>query len=1111
MIVEQHAHGSYRQMALSATVLMCAVISCVMAVPACADSRKAEIVPQIGHAGAIQSIATSADGRLLISGSFDRSAKLWDADSGTLLRTLQGHTEPVSAVAFSPDGRFAITASHDKTTKLWEATSGQLVRTFSHSGEYDRVLSVAYSPDGRAVASGTLGGTLRVWEVTTGAVVQTMKVNGGISSLAFSSDGRHILSSDDKTLRLWNATTGALIRSFSGHSENVHAVAISRDGSRLASGGSDHSVKIWDARTGQLVFTLVEQEPGNATIKGSMEHARRRVHSVAISPDGSRVASGSLDTTIKLWDISTGKLLRKSTPSSGMAATFSSDGNFIFTGGTDEKVRRWDARDLRLTKTFEGMSQLRAESIFTAEGAKVLSLMGRRLIRWDITSGRLAQAVDFDYEGNLLAVSPDGASLLIRGGDTAALWDVGSGKILKEFKGHSTGAGFSGFWSASFSADGRLMLSGGYDKTAVLWDVGSGRAIRSFDGHSAGERFFDAAQVALSQDSMRVAVGGFKTARIFETTTGRLLHTLIGHTGGIRAVAFSHDGAKLVTAGDDATARIWDPHSGKLLRTLQGHSGQISFVTFSRDGARILTASVDTTIKLWDGRSGLLIRNFGGHSAQVRFASFAADEKRIVTSSLDGTTGIWELATGQRIVTFATGARDEWLAMTSSGFFTGSGTGGQLLQVVRGFDATSTDQVHQSLFNPDLVRAALAGDPEDEVRSAAEFINLDKVLDSGPPPSVTITSPVDGSQSQSDVATMQVRVVDRGKGIGRIEWRVNGVTAAVGSGSSLAQQLALDPGENLIEVVAYNASNLLASPPARTTIKFTAPAGQTRPNLYVLAIGINAYKDRGAKGHPGSTFAELVLAKRDAETFASDMARAAAGQYGQVKVITALDAEATKDNLGKLIDRIAREVHPRDTFILFAAAHGYSIDGRYYLIPQDYDGGVDPAALAQHAIDQGMLQDWLGNRIKARKAVVLLDTCESGALIAGHSRARTDIASEAVIGRLHEATGRPVLAASALGQYAYEDSENKLGVKHGLFTWAVLQALRHGDTNGNKLIELSELVAYVQDQVPKLAAQLGGVGMTKSAMGGATTTSDVKQQARIGSRGEDFVLTRRLQ
>ena len=314
-------------------------------------------------------------------------------------------------------------------------------------------------------------------------------------------------------------------------------------------------------------------------------------------------------------------------------------------------------------------------------------------------------------------------------------------------------------------------------------------------------------------------------------------------------------------------------------------------------------------------------------------------------------------------------------------------------------------------------------------------------------------------------------------------------------------------------MVAYNATNILASPPARTTIKFTGAVDQVKPKLHILAVGINKYVDQGGVV-PGSTssvgFGPLSLAVKDATSLAEDLKRAAKAQYTDVRVAVALDQDATREKLQETVDKLAADIEPRDTFVFFAAAHGISENGRFYLIPQDYMGGADPAALESRAIGQDRLQDWFANRIKARRAVILLDTCESGALVAGHLRSRTDSAvSEAGVGRLHEATGRPVLAAAALGQFAYEGRIGRSGVRHGLFTYALLDALRNADKNRNALIELSELVAHVQSLVPKLAADLGGIG--RAAFNFEMLRPTVRQTARFGSRGEDFALVGRLQ
>ena len=218
-----------------------------------------------------------------------------------------------------------------------------------------------------------------------------------------------------------------------------------------------------------------------------------------------------------------------------------------------------------------------------------------------------------------------------------------------------------------------------------------------------------------------------------------------------------------------------------------------------------------------------------------------------------------------------------------------------------------------------------------------------------------------------------------------------------------------------------------------------------------------------------------------------------------MRVRTALDAEATPAGLDRIFREMSSGIGPRDTFVFYAAAHGYSSGGHYYLIPQDYQGGPDPAALVSRAIGQERLQDWIANRIEAKKAIILLDTCKSGALTNGYAHSRVDApASEAALGRLHEATGRPVLTAAAAGKPAFEGYQG-----HGVFTWALLDALHHGDSDGNGIIELSELVAHVQNAVPRISAELNGRGLVRSA-------TDSRQSAHFGSVGEDFALVNRL-
>ena len=250
---------------LIALVVLCAWLGTALA----QDQSKPAVFPQLGHSWPVLSIAFSPDGKVLASGSRDETVKLWDVASGRQLRTLSGHGSWVNSIAFSPDGKVLASGSGDKTIKLWDVASGRELRSLS--GHTDWVFSVAFSPDGKVLASGSY----------------------------------------DSTIKLWDVASGSELRTLSGHTDKVTSVAFSPDGKVLASGGEDKTIKLWDAASGRELRTLNgEPKRQEENSMAQVEGVTNWVHSVAFSPDGKVVASGSQDNTIKFWDVASGSELR---------------------------------------------------------------------------------------------------------------------------------------------------------------------------------------------------------------------------------------------------------------------------------------------------------------------------------------------------------------------------------------------------------------------------------------------------------------------------------------------------------------------------------------------------------------------------------------------------------------------------------------------------------------------------------------------------------------------------------------------------------------------------------------------------------------------------------
>jgi len=300
-----------------------------------------------GHENRVTSVAYSPDGRRVVSGSRDRTGRVWDAKSGAELACLRGHKERVESVAYSPDGRRIVSGSDDKTVRVWDAQNGaELACVRGHEGG---VTSVAYSPDGRRIVSGSSDRIVRVWDAQSCAELACLRGHEGVvESVAYSPDGRRIVSGA-RTVRVWDAQSGAELACLRGHEKWVRSVAYSPDGRRIVSGSEDDTVRVWEAQGGAEL----------ACIRG---HAMS-VMCVAHSPDGRRIVSGSYDQTVRVWDAQSGAELAclRGHKKWVISVAYSPDGRRIISRAfMDKMVRVWNARSGKCLKVIRGFADVAA-------------------------------------------------------------------------------------------------------------------------------------------------------------------------------------------------------------------------------------------------------------------------------------------------------------------------------------------------------------------------------------------------------------------------------------------------------------------------------------------------------------------------------------------------------------------------------------------------------------------------------------------------------------------------------------------------------------------------------------------------------------------------------
>ncbi|MBL4659036.1 MAG: TIR domain-containing protein [Alcanivoracaceae bacterium] len=595
--------------------------------------------PASHHNENINSVAFSPIGSHLVSASSDNVLLLWDVATGKTIRSFTGHSDRVTSVTFSPDGKTLASGSADQQIYLWDIASSKHLNTLE--GHTQLVSSVAFSPDGLTLASASDDDSIRLWNVANGKQIKKLIANSvGITSITFSPDGQTLASgfgnstgfypiaSKNNTIRLWDLNSDNT-QTLSGHIKPVTSVAFSPDGQTLASASVDTSIRLWDLSNNSLKTTL----------KGHNNH----VTSLAFSIDGKRLVSGSMDKTLRLWDLTTNKIKNVLIGHTEIVTSvaFSPDGLTLASGSKDNTLRLWDISASQITTELTGHKKPVKSVAFSPDGLTLSSASSDQTIMlWDVVSKQL-QATLSKHTGGVhsIAYSHDGLKLASAADDnTIRLWDLSDNLITSTLIAQNQAT-----TSIAFSPNQLILAAGLRNGTTQAWDLSNNKQ-KSLMKITSKE-LISITSLTFTPDGLTLATGlGDGSIELWDLLNNKRLNTIQTHSMPINSLIFSPDGATIASASEDKTITLFDLASPDNKATLTNHKRAVNSIAFSFDGSIMASASSDHNIHIWHVASGKLINILTGHFKSVNSVAFSPNSLLLASASSDHTVQLWDIA-----------------------------------------------------------------------------------------------------------------------------------------------------------------------------------------------------------------------------------------------------------------------------------------------------------------------------------------------------------------------------------------------------------------------------------------------------------------------------------
>ncbi len=1047
----------------------------------------------IGHSDIITSARFSSDNKLVLSSSLDKTIKLWEVNSGRLIRTIPFETNFRPGCIFSPDGSEIIACSADSIV-FWSTLNGDLLKVVKlKNGGYIHSIQFGKNDNILIIKS--------QYKISAWDLKQEKEVNNyysGYSKQIYSHsihpDSSLVLISDsEENVRLYNYITDSVIKIADSDSLKLNDATFSPSGDIFTT-ITDNWIRVWSSNDLQVLHEFEAADQPD-------------LFRTKISSDNESIATSAYDdSTILIFNLISGRSASIRHNDLVYDFEFTNEDNNLLTTSRDSTICLWDLNKGELKYRLRQNHGTAYKLILSKSGQQFLSIAHDKSISlWDTESGNLITKFSgYADVPTSIEFSPD-EQFISNGAwnGNINIWNLKSGKIHKTLNGHSDLIA-----RTSYSKDSRQLLSGSFDSTGILWNIedGSTTIVLNHNGWVWSTAFE-------SNSDLIATCSSDSTVKIIHSSTGKL-KSHIKDDQPLVDIKFGADGKNIITVSEN-DAKLWST-SGKMRWRLKdkgyspvtavfskkknsvyliglegvitelnisngkvkdrfGYSSTLSSwdvgITSSRD--EIITGSNDNSAQLWSLSEQKVIRQYIGHQNSIFSVDISPNDKIIATSSRDCSIILWDKQTGKQLIRLLYFEEDpnKWLHIHPSGLFDASPEAMELMYWTKGLEIIEFAQLKDRYWVPGLWEKVMKGEVLPDVRSMQELklqpkVDLGEVVDGKLP--ITLTKR-DGGYGKVAVFINGKEITSDARG-DKVDEKKEKQTIYI----NIKEHPYLVNGNNTITVKASSADGFVQGRGEEIDAFFEATEPKD-PQFFAVVVGVGDYINEKIN---------LNYSVPDAKAIASSVEMGATNLFGEDRtfvyaITTEGEERPTKDNIYHIFEEIGSKAQAEDIILVYLSGHGVTWggdQGDFYFLTADATSAnkeaySDPAIREKNTISTNEWVEWLKG-IPALKQVMIIDACGSGKAVDNLLAAR-DVESSQIkaIDRMKDRTGMFIISGCAADAASYEASQ----YGQGLLTYSVLQAMKGAALRENKFIDVDLILNHARESVPELAKGVGGI------------------------------------